>query len=209
MTTAERLECFKTELNYIKHPGLRRFAELLLENADEYFFVVPASSGGKYHPDFARKKSGGLVLHTKAVTDILHMLLEEQELWGLTDDQKDMMYIAAITHDIKKQGNGAGHHTIKEHPMCAATYVNDVYNAHSEELLAANVTPAKSNVIQLLIQSHMGKWAVKDGMPAPKTTGQFLLCTADYMASRKEWNQTFTGEPQLIQEMLQSETLVN
>ena len=208
MTTEERLECFKTELNFIKHSGLRRFAELLLENADEYFFTVPASSSGKYHPDFARKV-GGLVLHTKAVVDIAHMIVEEQSLWGLDDLQKDILFVSAIAHDIKKQGNGAGKHTIKEHPMCAATYVMDVFTAYSEELQNNGVSQAIAQKIGEIIVSHMGKWAVKDGMPAPTTKGQLLLCTADYMASRKEWCQTFAGEPDVIQKMLLTESLTN
>jgi hypothetical protein len=31
------------------------------------------------------------------------------------------------------------------------------------------------------------------------------LCTADVIASRKEWNQRFENEPQVIQEMLLTE----
>ena len=66
MEKNERVALFERELSYIKDENIKEFAKRIIEDADEYFFTVPASSSGKYHPDFARGE-GGLVRHTKAV----------------------------------------------------------------------------------------------------------------------------------------------
>ena len=67
-------EVFKTEINYIKNPEYQRNAEILIELLPDYFFEVPASSTGKYHPKFA-SGDGGLVRHTKAAVRIAYELL--------------------------------------------------------------------------------------------------------------------------------------
>lgn len=202
MELKERIECFKTQLEYIKDKSIKKLTELLIENADDYFFSVPASSSGKYHPDFARK-NGGLVLHTKAVTDILHILVEEQELFKLQSILKDMLYCAAIAHDIKKQGDGSKGYTVNEHPILAGKYIADIYVKYISEL--PDLKKEVVDKIISLVKTHMGKWMAKYKMPTPETLGQYLLCTADVIASRKEWNQLFQNEPVIIQEMMNSE----
>lgn len=208
MEINKRIECFKTQLNYINDKAIKRLAELLIENADDYFFIVPASSSGKYHPDFARKQ-GGLVLHTKAVTDILHILVEEQELFKLQSVARDMLYCAAIAHDIKKQGDGSKGHTVNEHPILAGNYIINTYTSNKKELEELGLKYEQVNKIISLVKTHMGKWMAKFKIPVPETLGQYLLCTADVMASRKEWNQLFQNEPVIIQEMMQTEVHEN
>ena len=62
----EKLCLFKNELDSIKSEKRRSFAEYLIENADDYFFTVAASTSGKYHPKFDLG-NGGLVRHTRFV----------------------------------------------------------------------------------------------------------------------------------------------
>ena len=45
---------FTEELNYIEEARIREAAKVLLDNLPDYFYKIPASSTGKYHPDFAR-----------------------------------------------------------------------------------------------------------------------------------------------------------
>ena len=52
-TTEQRLSLFESELASIKNPEYRRFLEDVLAAADDYFFDMPASTTGKYHPTFA------------------------------------------------------------------------------------------------------------------------------------------------------------
>jgi hypothetical protein len=204
MENKKRLECFKTQLEYIQTPGFKRYAEILITKADEYFFSVPASSSGKYHPDFARKV-GGLVLHTKAVVDILHTLIDEQELFGLKRFERDMLYVAAIAHDIKKQGDGSAGHTTFQHPLYASKYVLEIYKDNQKELEKMCISTDNALKLSSIVSTHMGKWYAKYDIPTPNTLGAYLLCTADVIASRKEWNQKFENEPQVIQEMLLTE----
>ena len=46
----------------------------LIELLPNYFFEVPASSTGKYHPEFALG-DGGLIRHTKVAVRIAYELL--------------------------------------------------------------------------------------------------------------------------------------
>ena len=66
MTRGEKISVFINELNYIKDDNLNAFAKELIANAEDYFFTVPASSSGKYHPQFSLGV-GGLVRHTRCV----------------------------------------------------------------------------------------------------------------------------------------------
>lgn len=177
MTRDERLALFQRELSYIKDEKIKEFAENLLADADEYFFTVPASSSGKYHPDFARGE-GGLVRHTKAVvyftTDFCR---SEFEFKTINARQAQLLIVAAIAHDIKKQGDGStGHTMMKEHPYLAAEYVkaeNEKYQLLSDEDV---------DYIYKAVRSHMGPWCdVK-----PETRAELTLFYADYTASRSE-----------------------
>ena len=60
----EKTKVFEKELSYINNPRYKEGAQKLISLLPDYFFEVPASSTGKYHPSFALG-SGGLVRHTK------------------------------------------------------------------------------------------------------------------------------------------------
>ena len=55
---------FEKELNYIKNDRIKRSLITMINILPDYFYEVPASSTGKYHPSFALNK-GGLLRHTK------------------------------------------------------------------------------------------------------------------------------------------------
>ena len=178
MNSAERIELFQRELSYITDNKLKEFAKILIVNADDYFFEVPASSSGKYHPDFARG-NGGLVRHTKAVVYFTNEFARASiELKKIDRYKADLLVIAALAHDIKKQGDGLGKHTVSEHPQLAADYIDDMWNKYGEDLLSEE----SMNFICEVVESHMGPWC----KPVPETHEQLLVFFADYTASRKE-----------------------
>jgi HD superfamily phosphohydrolase YqeK len=178
MTSKERIDLFQRELSYIADDELREFAKQLLRDAHEYFFTVPASSSGKYHPNFARGE-GGLVRHTKAVAYFVNELIRPEIEFGTIDRRDaDLLIVAAIAHDIKKQGDGLEGHTVKEHPIMAANYVTRTY--HEYEWKTIDVTDL--NLLCEVIKSHMGPWQE----PKPTSRRQLILFYADYIASRKE-----------------------
>lgn len=178
MNTVERIELFQREISYIADNKLKEFAKILLTDADDYFFEVPASSSGKYHPDFARGE-GGLVRHTKAVAYFTNELIRPNIEFGkITRYDGDLLIVAAIAHDIKKQGEGNTGHTVKEHPKYASDYVYAEWEKNGKNLLT------KKDVIYIcnVIERHMGPWQE----PIPTVLPELIVFYADYIASRKE-----------------------
>ena len=178
MELKERLSLFERELSYIADPEIKEFCEQLLAEADDYFFSVPASSSGKYHPSFALG-NGGLVRHTKAVAYFTNEIIRpELEFETLTRRDADLLITAAIAHDIKKQGDGSDGHTVKEHPQLASAYIKKVY----EEYEWNTITPKDIVFIRNVVERHMGPWQE----PKPTSRMQLILFYADFIASRKE-----------------------
>lgn len=185
MNTNDRLQLFANELNDIKDNNLRQFAVQLLTNAPEYFFTVPASSSGKYHPYFAREV-GGLVKHTRCVIFYAEC---NAESFNFDEHTKDLAIIAALAHDIKKQGdNNTGSHTVWEHPELAYNYVLETQKANANLISVEDAT-----IIANAILCHMGKWQHdpqftrgKKAFPLPTTLFDYAVQSADYMASRVE-----------------------
>jgi len=173
----KRLKLFVNELNDITEENLRKFAEELISNADEYFFTVAASTSGKYHPQFDLG-DGGLVRHTRCV-----VFFAECEAISrcFTQHETNLMIVSAIAHDIKKLGDGLGRHTVDEHPTFAANYIAET-NKRTNLLSSED-----EELIKGMVHSHMGKWGhEKTGLPMPKTELEKALQAADYIASRKE-----------------------
>ena len=96
-------ETFKLELETIKNDRIRQFCIEMLEDAPDYFFTVPASSTGKYHPKFAQGEQG-LIRHTKALVGIANDLLALEQ-FDFNNETKDMIRVAGILHDAKKHGD--------------------------------------------------------------------------------------------------------
>ena len=59
-----KVEIFNKEYTYIKNKKYIDNLKIMIELLPDYFFNVPASSTGKYHPEFSLG-DGGLVRHTK------------------------------------------------------------------------------------------------------------------------------------------------
>lgn len=168
----DRLTYFESVLSLIKNDEIRNFCELLLTDANDYFFEKPASSTGKYHPKYALG-NGGLARHSIAVALIMNDILETN-CYKFTSDEKDLLICAAIIHDIKKYGNGNSSFTVKNHPELAGDYViNESKNAKLKSEYAVFISEA--------VLTHMGQF----GNEEPKTDAQKLLHIADCLASRK------------------------
>ena len=180
-----RLQLFANELNDIKDAKLQAFAVKLLTNAPDYFFTVPASSSGKYHPYFAREE-GGLVKHTRCVVFYAEC---NAESFDFDPHLRDLVIIAALAHDIKKQGdNNYGKHTVWEHPELAYNFILETQKNNPDLITVEDAT-----IIANAILCHMGKWSHhpeftrgKKAYPMPVTLFDYALQSADYMASRTE-----------------------
>lgn len=174
------------EIDTIKDIDNRKFALILLSKIPDYFFSVPASSSGKYHPKNDLGE-GGLVRHSISVARMLDHLLEPYGYFDFNEEQKDLLKIAALFHDCMKSGTQEeyekGKHTKFLHPLYAANFIMTVAitNSYSYE---------KALFIYNAVIAHMGQWNtnVTGELPTPKTPDQKILHLADYLASRKDIN---------------------
>ena len=168
----------------------RRFAHYLLDRVPDFFFIVPASSSGKYHPKNDLGE-GGLVRHSISVLRMLEHLLEPEGYFDFTDEQKDLLKIAALFHDCMKSGTQEEYENNQRtkflHPLYAANFImtTAIENEYPYE---------KALFIYDAVIAHMGQWNKnknESGMlPTPTTMSQKVLHLADYLASRKDINMT-------------------
>lgn len=177
-----RLDIFKEELSYIYNPKIKEFTENALNSLPEYFFSVPASSTGKYHPSYALGE-GGLVRHTKAAVRIAVELFRV-DIFKYNEDEKDMIISSLILHDGCKSGLNHSKYTLTEHPLIVADMLRKDKNINS------CIDKETLDIILSNIESHMGQWQFdyktkKAVLPRPKTKIQNFVHWCDYLASRK------------------------
>ena len=176
------MEFFGTELMAIGDEILRKFVLFCLVKAPEYFWTIPASTTGKYHPAYSLG-NGGLVRHTKAACKIAIDLLKLEQYRHL---DTDTIVSALILHDVIKKREGETY-TATEHPMLASSFI--VENHKHYEGTFPSLAP-QINEIRKLIMSHMGQWnydyyTKAEVLPKPVTEQEKFVHLCDYLASRK------------------------
>lgn len=190
-----RCECFAEEIALISDRKLKEFLIAYLnECVPQYFYYVPASSSGKYHPKYALGV-GGLVRHTKACVKIAEDLLSLEQNETLNECYHDDIIFALIVHDTFKQGlNAKGGHTRFEHP---------IYSASAVQLFADKFYPELSDRvgnITAMVMAHMGQWhrSAKSVvvLPKPSTEAEKFVHMCDYLASRQYITVDVRYEPQ-------------
>lgn len=186
---------FMDEVNKIKDVKLLKVAKRLVKDIPDYFWTVPASSSGKYHPA-CDLGEGGLVRHSIMVATCAEDLVISEMFVRDTESNRDIARFAALFHDCMKHGPVAedgtySNYTVFEHPRFASDFVK-------EYLEAGKIDSLKSEMICEAIYTHMGKWCTDkyNNSPAlskPRTDFEKLIHIADYMASRKYiggiWNE--------------------
>lgn len=179
----KKVEKFKTEISYIKDTSIRKDLRKLISMLPDYFFEIPASSTGKYHPKFAAGE-GGLVRHTKAAVRIAYELLNNN-ITGMrfSDKDKDLIIMALVLHDGLKCGNDKKLCTKFDHPLLMSMLI--MKNANKLTLDIDDVRKVCS-----MIESHMGEFTIepsteKEVLPKPRTELQRFVHMCDYLASRK------------------------
>ena len=187
----EKIQIFSKEIRYINNPRYKESLEVLIGLLPDYFFEVPASSTGKYHPSFALN-NGGLVRHTKVAVRIAKELFDDESVsGGYTHNEKDLMIMALILHDGLKSGFKKSQYTNFEHPLLVSNYIKE--NKYKLAL--------KDNELKFLcnvIESHMGPWNTNKYsnvvLPKPENRYQRFVHMCDYLASRKFLDVKFDKE---------------
>ncbi len=173
---------FVKELSYIKDSRILENSRRMINMIPDYFYEVPASSTGKYHPSFAQG-DGGLVRHTKAAVRIAYEILSDECLCkGYTDIEKDLVIIGLIMHDSCKYGLTKGKYTLVNHPMIAAKLIKD----NKDKL---TLTDEELELLCGMIEAHMGPFNRDFNgnvmMPLPRNKYEQFVHMCDLLASKK------------------------
>ena len=173
---------FEVELTYLKSDRIKKACLEMTKLLPDYFYEVPASSTGKYHPSYSLG-DGGLLRHSKAAMRIGYELLQDPSIGDkYTDDEKDLMLMALLIHDGLKSGNPKEKYTRFDHPILMADYLMDC-----EESLGLEVEEIE--FLGDVIKTHMGVWTTdyngNEILEKPKTKYQNFVHMCDYLASRK------------------------
>ena len=171
----ELLKVLQNEIDLIQDEEIREFVIKFLNEVPEYFWTIPASASGKYHPQYALGE-GGLVRHVKATIMIANELLKLDVYKNLIG-QKDYIIAALLLHDTYKHGQIDEGYTKPDHANLA---YRALQNKH---------TGFKIQDIAWLVLTHMGQWNTdREGnvvAPTPTTEAQKFVHLCDYLASRK------------------------
>ena len=191
----DKINYFQKELTYIKNERIRNSCKTMISLLPNYFFEIPASSTGKYHPEFTLGEAG-LVRHVKAAVMIAKDLLDNPCIGSkYTSDEKDLMLMALMLHDGLKSGLTHNRYTQFDHPTLIKNYIMD--NKDKLEL-----TPDELKFVGRVIESHMGPWNKdyngNEVLPVPKTKYENFVHMCDYLASRKYLNIKFDSNNDII-----------
>ena len=188
-------EVFNKEISYIKDLKIKKSLITMLNKLPSYFYEVPASSTGKYHPLFSLNK-GGLVRHTKAAVRIAYELFNDSALNNFTDEEKDLIIFSLTLHDGLKSGLTKSEYTLFDHPIIMSNFIKD----NKEDL---ELNDKQIEFVCKCIETHMGPWTKnykdEEVLESPKDKYQRFVHMCDYLASRKFLDIKFDNNDNIIE----------
>jgi len=187
-----KTDTFEKELVFINDERVRRFVEAALETLPDYFFVIAASSTGKYHPSYTAG-DGGLTRHVRACVRIAVELYRMEMFNYFSPLDKDLILASLILHDGYKNGKGGSNFTVITHPIVMAEEIRT--NLNFAEILQLEEIETVANNISV----HMGQWNTdyrtkKEVLEKPSGKMQNFVHLVDYLASRKCLEMNFDVE---------------
>ena len=179
MTKEQKLKPFERYLAFIENKEIVDAVIVMLGYAPDYFWTIPASSSGKYHPQFAQG-IGGLVRHTQAALITAFELMSNPILTKFSQAEKDVVYASLILHDTYKNGIKGSKWTSHYHPQIAATFF---YEFVPSQMLKE---PYRSAIYGAILK-HMGIWGgtKNNKLPLPQTELERFVHLCDFVASRQ------------------------
>ena len=175
-------EMFLDELSYIKEEKRSEALLNIINLLPDYWFSEPASSTGKYHPEYALG-DGGLLRHSKAAMRIGFELLNDPCIGDkYTTKEKDLMLMSLLVHDGLKLGLPKEKYTRFDHPILMANYIIENHEKIGLEKQDAEFMAD-------VIKTHMGPWTTdyngNEVLEKPKNKYQNFVHMCDFLASRK------------------------
>ena len=146
----DKVIVFEKELEYILNPKIKDFAKLAIATLPDYFFEIPASSTGKYHPTYSLNE-GGLVRHTRAAIRIA-IELSRISWWNFSGDDLDLSIAALLIHDGYKSGVVKETYTRADHPNVLKGELI------KNPVLGKMIPEEQFNSILGMVSRHMGQW---------------------------------------------------
>ena len=194
-------ELFKKEIDFIKNEHMKNIVRNTLDAAPECIQEIPASSTGKYHPEYSLG-FGGLARHIKATVGIAYSMINSDVLEGLlhkevedySDIYEDVVYAALILHDCEKPDDSYKHNTRFDHPLLGANLFNKkamdyvtTYVLSEEDM---NYMKKTIPLIVKCIKSHMGKYTTSNYskgvvLPRPASNLEWFVHSCDLLSSKK------------------------
>lgn len=181
MDIQEKIAYFAPEIAKISDKELQEALTIFLtEEVPEYFWTTPASSSGRFHPAISLGE-GGLIRHTKAVTQIAIELAEFYSDGKPHPSFTNTVIVASILHDSFKYGltgsdTKEGVTAFKNHGQVAGTAWENFCYRYDYVFL---------NPIAEAIGGHMTKWGGMTHITRMKSNTAKIVATADYIASRR------------------------
>jgi hypothetical protein len=186
----EKEDYFNKEYKYIKNKNNIKDLKFLVNLLPDYFFEIPASSTGKYHPNYAQGKQG-LIRHTKAAVRIAVELFNDESICKFSIEDQDLIIMALILHDGLKSGNPEEKYTRADHPLLVSRMIME-----QKDKLSLDIDSLRK--VCSMIESHMGPWNIdyktkEEILPRPKTAQERFVHMCDYLASKKIFEVPFDG----------------
>lgn len=194
--TNYKLASFRGTFKLINNEKIKNFVKWVTVNAPDYFFEIPASSTGKYHPKYSLGE-GGLLRHTLGAIVFANHLFP---LYDFNQLEQDLIIASLIIHDMAKNGieildNGQvvqeSDYTVAKHPLIICEYVEYLYK-NSDEVDDDIIYIFKEgywDIIKSNVQSHMGQWnkdkAGNEILPKPSSSSEVFTHLCDFLSSRK------------------------
>lgn len=170
-------------VKFITNTTILSFTIKALEMAPLYFWIIPASSSGKYHPEWSLG-DGGTVRHTVFAMYLGHEL---SRTFGLTELEHDIVISALALHDTLKYGIEYDVRYFPMHPYLPRNYYG---NKHDGIVTSFFKEPGIPNTLFDAIERHMGSIATGEwhsvGRVKPENKVEYVVHLADYLASRKQ-----------------------
>ena len=180
------LEPLLPEISLIQDEAVSGFVRSLLVRAS-IFWDVPSSISPLFNPP-DEQGPHGLVLHTKRVVRVVGILAESH---SFTQEDKDLLYAAAILHDLTKiiqEGPDEEPRFDIMYPYTLDKFVrfireDDQTYASESQSSTLYIDEEKAFSIMRLVRCHLGPWS-----PIPETIPisamEMILHCADHCASK-------------------------
>lgn len=176
----------KCNLSLIHNEEFRKEIETVLINfLPDYFYKIPASTSGKYHPSFTSCE-GGLVNHTQFAIDTA---LELFQIYEFNEIEQDIIISSLLLHDGMKCGTQEDYeqngHSLKNHADIMSEALEKVWlKDNSDSFIETSLIKLYEEKLRTIncVRSHMGKWSTTY---RPETDLEKFVHLCDYIASRK------------------------